>query len=268
MAIRILFVDDEPGIRLTLPAILRQHGYDVTTVASVAEAIQKLSAEPFEVLVADLNIGEPGDGFTVVSAMRRVQPKCVNIILTGYPAFENALRAIRSQVDDFLVKPAEIHDLVASIEKRLSHPEALRSPRQKRLVDCLREQTDEIAHRALERMKANPRLANIRVSDEERMDHIKGVLGEILRQVEPDPQRKDQTRAGATHGRARKEQGYSLSMLVDDRRAIDASIYDIVKEKLLELDLSTLLDDLGRLNDGLDTELQRSLEGFTGELPA
>jgi hypothetical protein len=57
-------------------------------------------------------------------------------------------------------------------------------------------------------------------------------------------------------------------MLVDDRRAIDASIYDIVKEKLLELDLSTLLDDLGRLNDGLDTELQRSLEGFTGELPA
>jgi len=74
MASRILFVDDEPGIRLTLPPILRQHGYNVTAVASVAEAIQKLSNEPFEVLVADLNVGEPGDGFTVVSAMRRVQP--------------------------------------------------------------------------------------------------------------------------------------------------------------------------------------------------
>jgi ActR/RegA family two-component response regulator len=262
MASRILFVDDEPGIRLTLPQILRQHGYAVTAVASVAEAIQKLSAEPFEVLVADLNVGEPGDGFTVVSAMRRVQPKCVNIILTGYPAFENALRAIRSQVDDFLVKPAEVHDLVASIEKRLSSPEALRNSRRQRLVDCLREQMEEVVRRALERMQANPRLAKISASDEERMDHIRTVLAEILRQVEPGPQPEKQTRAGAKHGRTRKEQGYSLTMLVDERRAIDAAIHDVIKGQLLELDLSTLLDDLGRLNDGLDTQLQRSLEGY------
>jgi len=262
MASRILFVDDEPGIRLTLPQILRQHGYAVTAVASVAEAIQKLSAEPFEVLVADLNVGEPGDGFTVVSAMRRVQPKCVNIILTGYPAFENALRAIRSQVDDFLVKPAEVHDLVASIEKRLSSPEALRNSRRQRLVDCLREQMEEVVRRALERMQANPRLAKISASDEERMDHIRTVLAEILRQVEPGPQPEKQTRADAKHGRTRKEQGYSLTMLVDERRAIDAAIHDVIKGKLLELDLSSLLDDLERLNDGLDTQLQRSLEGY------
>jgi DNA-binding response OmpR family regulator len=262
MACRILFVDDEPGIRLTLPEILRQHGYAVTAVGSVAEAIQKLGSEAFDVLIADLNVGEPGDGFTVVSAMRRVQPKCVNIILTGYPAFENALRAIRSQVDDFLVKPAEIHDLVASIEKRLSRPERLRSLRRQRLVDCLREQMEEVVRRALERMKANPRLAKIAVSDEERMDHIRTVLAEILRQVEQGPQPEKQTRAGAKHGRSRKEQGYSLSMLVDDRRAIDAAIHDVIKGKLLELDLSSLLDDLERLNDGLDTQLQRSLEGY------
>jgi DNA-binding response OmpR family regulator len=268
MASRILFVDDEPSIRLTLPQILRQHGYAVTAVASVAEAIQKLSAEPFEVLIADLNVGEPGDGFTVVSAMRRVQPNCVNIILTGYPAFENALRAIRAQVDDFLVKPAEIHDLVTSIEKRLSRPEALRSPQPQRLVDCLRQQADEVVRRALERMKANPRLANIAFSDEERMDHIKIVLAEILRQVEQGPQPEIHTRAGAKHGRTRKEQGYSLSMLVDDRRAIDAAIHDVIKGKLLELDLSSLLDDLELLNDSLDRQLQHSLDGYMGHLAA
>ncbi|HJS98212.1 MAG TPA: response regulator [Terriglobales bacterium] len=268
MASRILFVDDEPSIRLTLPQILRQHGYAVTAVASVAEAIQKLSAEPFEVLIADLNVGEPGDGFTVVSAMRRVQPNCVNMILTGYPAFENALRAIRAQVDDFLVKPAAIHDLVASIEKRLSRPETLRSPQPQRLADCLRQQADEVVRRALERMKANPRLANIAASDEERMDYIKTVLAEILRQVERGPQPDVQTRAGAKHGRTRKEQGYSLSMLVDDRRAIDAAIHDVIKGKLLELDLSSLLDDLERLNDCLDRQLQHSLEGYTEDLAA
>ena len=268
MASRILFVDDEPGIRLTLPTILRQHGYAVTAVASVAEAIQKLSTEPFEVLVADLNVGEPGDGFTVVSAMRRVQPKCVNIILTGYPAFENALRAIRSQVDDFLVKPAEIHDLVASIEKRLSSPETLRNPRRQPLVDCLREQSDEVVRRALERMKANPRLAKIAASDEERMDHIKTVVAEILRQLERGPQPEIQTRAGAKHGRTRKEQGYSLSMLVDDVRAIDFATYEVVRQNLFDLDVSSLLQDLSQLNQGLEAELQKSLQAFVGEQAA
>jgi YesN/AraC family two-component response regulator len=40
--------------------------------------------------------------------MRRTKPDCVNLILTGYPAFETALEAIRNQVDDYIVKPAEI----------------------------------------------------------------------------------------------------------------------------------------------------------------
>src|SRR2546428_567626 len=97
---RILFVDDEPSIRLMLPAILENKGFRVTTAATVPEALAIISAEPFDVLISDLNIGEPADGFTVVSAMRRTQPKCVNFILTGYPAFETALQAIRKHVED------------------------------------------------------------------------------------------------------------------------------------------------------------------------
>jgi hypothetical protein len=100
------------------------------------------------------------------------------------------------------------------------------------------------------------------------MDYIKTVLAEILLQVERGPQPDVQTRAGAKHGRTRKEQGYSLSMLVDDRRAIDAAIHDVIKGKLLELDLSSLLDDLERLNDCLDRQLQHSLEGYTEDLAA
>src|SRR5256885_5594034 len=52
-----------------------------------------------DVLISDLNIGEDGDGFLVVSAMRHVQPGCTNFILTGYPAFETALQAIHNQVE-------------------------------------------------------------------------------------------------------------------------------------------------------------------------
>src|SRR5580698_10993785 len=113
--IRLLFVDDEPAIRITLPAILKQKGFDVMTAASVPEALNLMNAEKFEVLISDLNIGEPGDGFTVVSAMRRVQPEAATFILTGYPDFESALLAIRNQVDDYFSKPLKVPDLVAAI---------------------------------------------------------------------------------------------------------------------------------------------------------
>lgn len=117
---RLLFVDDEPSIRLTLPAVLEDHGFLVTTAETVSDAISRIDRAPFDVLLSDLNIGQEGDGFQVVSAMRRRHPHCVNIILTGYPAFESAVLAIRQQVDDYVVKPADIHVLVSTIKHRLS----------------------------------------------------------------------------------------------------------------------------------------------------
>ncbi|HXU14398.1 MAG TPA: response regulator [Terriglobales bacterium] len=117
---RLLFVDDEPSIRLTLPAVLEDHGFAVTTAESVPDAIARIDRAQFDVLLSDLNIGQEGDGFQVVSAMRKRHPQCVNIILTGYPAFESAVLAIRHQVDDYVVKPADIDALVRTIKHKLS----------------------------------------------------------------------------------------------------------------------------------------------------
>jgi DNA-binding NtrC family response regulator len=117
---RILFVDDEPSIRLTLPAILQENGFEVTTAASVAEAMSEISRSRFDALLSDLNISENGDGFLVVSAMRRSQPDCVTMILTGYPGFETAVQGIRNQVDDYWTKPADIDALVTSLNGKLA----------------------------------------------------------------------------------------------------------------------------------------------------
>lgn len=117
---RVLFVDDEAGLRLTFPEILKHNGFEVTTAASVSEALREITTNQFDILISDLNIGEAGDGFTVVSAMRRTQPDCINLILTGFPAFENALSAIQRQVDDYLVKPARVEQLVKLIEEKLN----------------------------------------------------------------------------------------------------------------------------------------------------
>jgi len=56
-AIKLLFVDDEPGIRLTLPAILERVGFDVVVAASVPEALSIIGNQEFDALISDLNIG-------------------------------------------------------------------------------------------------------------------------------------------------------------------------------------------------------------------
>ena len=116
---RLLFVDDEEGIRTTLPEILQRRGFDVRVAASVAEALSEIRAHKFDVLLSDLNIGEDGNGFTVIRAMREAHPNCVAILLTGYPAFDTAVQAIEDEVDGYLVKPADINSLVSTIERRL-----------------------------------------------------------------------------------------------------------------------------------------------------
>src|SRR5437867_983552 len=83
-----------------LPPILEKAGFEVHVAESVADALFEINSFQFDALVTDLNIGEEGDGFLVASGMRHIQPNCTIFILTGYPAFETALQAIHSQVDD------------------------------------------------------------------------------------------------------------------------------------------------------------------------
>ena len=116
---RLLFVDDEEGIRATLPLLLRARGFDVRVAANVAEALLEMRTHNFDVLLSDLNIGKDDDGFTVVQSMRKAHPRCVNILLTGYPGFESALQAIHDEVDDYFVKPADLDSLVSTIERKL-----------------------------------------------------------------------------------------------------------------------------------------------------
>jgi len=115
----ILLVDDEASIRLTLPMMLQSYGFKVRSAATVAEALRLMAEHRFDVLISDMNIDRIGDGFTVVSAMRSTQPHAVRFILTGYPDIDSALRALREDVDDYLIKPTEIEELVARITSRV-----------------------------------------------------------------------------------------------------------------------------------------------------
>ena len=262
---RILFVDDEAGIRLTLSAILQQHGFDVTVAATVAAALREINSQQFDALISDLNIGEPGDGFTVVSAMRRTQPKCVNFILTGYPAFESALQAIRNQVDDYLVKPANIQKLVTSVRNKLNSPREHRPVQSQPMANFLGEHEADIQGRLLAAMKSHPRLGVMPLSDQQRTDHIPDFLKEVARCLDSAPANDCMNgilAAGAKHGVARRKQGYSQEMLVDDIQLLDKSIYDAVQDNLLNVELSGLVPDLRQVSSAITNYLLESLHAF------
>ncbi len=119
---KILFVEDEDSIRTTLSQVLSVNGFEVTSAATVPEALRLINSEAeFDVLLSDLNIGRAGDGFTLISAMRRTHPATVNIIITGYPDLNSALEAIRVPGDDYFVKPTEPVDLINCIRVKLQN---------------------------------------------------------------------------------------------------------------------------------------------------
>jgi DNA-binding NtrC family response regulator len=117
---RVLFVDDEPSIRETLPLILQQQGYLVSVAATVAEAVEAVRSHTFDVLICDLNIERAGDGYTVVKAIREVDPRCIVIVHTGYPGLESALEGIRLGIDEYVIKPSDADALVALLAKKLA----------------------------------------------------------------------------------------------------------------------------------------------------
>jgi ActR/RegA family two-component response regulator len=262
---RVLFVDDEPSLRMTFPAILRMHGFEVRSAATVAQALMEMTTRSFDILISDLNIGQPGDGFTVVSAMRRTQPECINFILTGFPAFESALSAIQSQVDDFLVKPARVGDLVELIQQKLRDRLPSRPVVPMRLSKLLRANVGEIRESAVRRMKSDPALGSIPMSDEARAGKLHVLVVEIANQLDsaaPDEPTELAIELSRERGAERLAAGYQISMLVTDTVLLEGVVFDMVRERLLLLDTSNLVIDLKRLNGSLDVQLQQSVQAF------
>jgi two-component system, NtrC family, response regulator HydG len=122
---RLLFVDDEQGIRVTLSAILRRYGFTVTLTATVAEAIDEIKAQEFDLLLCDLSIDRENDGLEVIRVMREVNPQCVTIVLTGYPNQESAEEAVSLGIDDYIAKPTNADMLVALLAEKLAERQRL-----------------------------------------------------------------------------------------------------------------------------------------------
>jgi DNA-binding response OmpR family regulator len=259
---KILFLDDEENIRLMLGMYLREQGFAVTTVATVPEALKLITRENFDVLIADLNVGSPGDGFTVVSAMRRTQANAVTFILTGYPAFETALEAIRLQVDDYIIKPTDTDALLTKIRSKLNEPRASRRMESKRLPQIVRENVEQITSDWLNMVNRDRELSKIQVTTSQRIDHVPRVLNSAIGVTRGEQISAADREAASDHGIVRQKQGYSVPLLIREARLLQTAISNCVQSNLLAVEISYLIADMVSIHETVEILLEESTRAF------
>jgi two-component system alkaline phosphatase synthesis response regulator PhoP len=115
---RILLVEDEPGLVLTLTDRLEAEGYHVDSVTDGESAIARASAEPFDLIVLDVMLPRR-DGFDVCRTVRQRGVTVPILMLTARGQVVDRVVGLKLGADDYLTKPFEMAELLARIEALL-----------------------------------------------------------------------------------------------------------------------------------------------------
>jgi DNA-binding response OmpR family regulator len=114
---RILLVDDDMAVLLTLKAVLEMHEFEVQTAGSVPEAVKKLQSGSYHMVITDMRMETETAGWQVVQAARAQEYRPATAILTAYPPPDSNWQDRGAQ--SLLVKPIGTKDLVRQIEALL-----------------------------------------------------------------------------------------------------------------------------------------------------
>ena len=120
MADRILVVDDEQIIRESISFLLRKEGFAVEEAANGKEAYGKVAAEPFDIVVTDLEMPVM-KGIELLNKISEVSPQTLVIIITAYGSLETAITALRKGAIDYILKPVEFDELLVKVRRLLDY---------------------------------------------------------------------------------------------------------------------------------------------------
>ncbi|HEX8747183.1 MAG TPA: response regulator, partial [Pyrinomonadaceae bacterium] len=157
---RLLVVDDEESVALTVSEVLRQEGFRVETASSGGEAVKLLEDAEYDLVLTDLHM-EGGDGISVLSEIQQRTPLTISIVLTGFASVETAIAAMRSGAYDYLIKPCNIEDLKHTVRRGVEHRLLMLREREARarLEEFNRELQKRVEERTIELVRRNEELA-------------------------------------------------------------------------------------------------------------
>jgi DNA-binding response OmpR family regulator len=264
---RVLLVDDDEAVRDMMNATLERKGFEVVAAASVTEALKWIATETFDILITDLHMPNPGDGFTVITAMRHSQPQALTLLVSGYPDVQSAMAAILVQADEIIVKPFEPGTFAELVrEKMLTRRPTVRLEKE-RVGVILQRCVTKIVDAWLLRAKQSSELRRVPLNDDERTGHLPKLVEDLaLRLSKSSSTSKDSDAvfsvAAVAHGKLRYQQGYTPAMLVHESRILQVTIFGTLQSNLNSLDFSLLLPDVMTIADEVDAQLTQSMDSY------
>jgi CheY-like chemotaxis protein len=264
---RLLLVDDNETLRLSLQLVLQRNGFDVACAANVNEALRLIGSQTFDALLSDLHMPQAGDGLTVVSAMRNANPKAVTLIFSGYPAMKEAAAAILAQADGILVKPLSVEKLIETLHDWIDRGPTAATP-QRLLADVLEQETETTIADWLQRVDSEPTVITVRLSPAERCQHLPQLFRDLvfrLRFPLPLGTRALVSESAEEHGSRRRRQGYTAAMMVEESRMLQVSIFQMLQNNLTKVDFSLLLLGVMAIADEVDSQLAQQMSSYVAE---
>jgi DNA-binding NtrC family response regulator len=137
---RILVVDDERPILLTLEALLNRHGYVTDTAGTAAQGLRAIKSSPPAVVLLDLQLPD-AEGLQLLDQIKREHPETQVIILTAHDSLSNAIESIKRGAYHFISKPYAPEELLSLVEKALEKQSLLRE------TEALRQRTQQLEKR-------------------------------------------------------------------------------------------------------------------------
>jgi len=140
---RILVIDDEETIRKTVSMILDRAGYIVDTAENGRKAIEKAELNFYNLALIDIRLPDM-EGTELLTALKETTPRMRKIILTGYPALQNAVAAINRGVDAYLIKPVNSDELLKVIRENLEKQKEEKEYGQQKLAKYVESRLNEL----------------------------------------------------------------------------------------------------------------------------
>jgi len=269
---RVLMVDDDAAVLEMMTHLLSSKGFAVVAATSVTEALGLIATQNFDVLITDLHMPNPGDGFTVITAMRHSQPEALTMLVSGYPDIQSAMAAIVLEADEIIVKPFDVGKLAALVHEKMLNRKPGAASSKERVGAILQRCLTNIMDVWLVRAKQNQHLNNLSLSDDERAGHLPRLVEDValrLSQSSASDQDSDArpSAAAVIHGELRFRQGYTPAMLVHESRLLQVAIFGTLQKNLNRLDFSLLLPDVMAVADEIDSQLTQSMESYMKLMP-
>lgn len=127
---RILVVDDDESVVVTVRGVLELDGYNISSTTSGLEALERIRAEQFDAVLTDLRM-EALNGTDLLRELDEVDADTAAIVLTGYGSLDTAIDVIRHGAYDFLVKPCDVLQLRTTVSRAVERTRLARQLRQR-----------------------------------------------------------------------------------------------------------------------------------------